>query len=511
MRQVYLIAWRGFVQHATSRAFLFGLLLLPLYMLIGGVLPGASQSQLAALGGPVRHFAVIDKTGVMLSPIDATLERDVTARAAHAIIDYATKHADADRLRAGDPELARLVLDGDASSQTTVGRIEAMGGIAQVFVALRPYLKPNAPPFEEPYRRFFRIEPPSDIANAADVVAAAKPYLAGEKLAIGPFGPVQLWAVLVIPKGFIDGSESAHYITDDTNRLGLREVLRIPLDAELKRLRAARYVPENALDGVLGAAGTIRTTDPLPDQVGTLSNLRQYAVVSAVIVYLMLFMAVFMTANMVVMALVEEKSNRVAELLLSCVRAETLMAGKLFTGLMLALVLVGVWAASALFSIDTLFPGARIVVENLIDNVGNVPKALQLFVFFALAYLTIGAFFLAAGSAATSITDAQAIVAPATMVTMPVFMLPIAIAYDPAGMLARVASYLPVFAPFTMMVRSLSAPEGIDVLGALVVSILTLWMMIRMVARVFRANLLRPDSSSSFLGFLRDLWRPRRA
>jgi hypothetical protein len=62
-----------------------------------------------------------------------------------------------------------------------------------------------------------------------------------------------------------------------------------------------------------------------------------------------------------------------------------------------------------------------------------------------------------------------------------------------------------------MMVRSLSAPEGIDVLGALVVSVLTLWLMIRMVARVFRANLLRPDSSSSFLAFLRDLFRaPRR-
>jgi ABC-2 type transport system permease protein len=511
MRQVYLIAWRGFVQHATSRAFLFGLLLLPLYMLIGGVLPGASQSQFASLGGPVRSFAVIDQTGVMLPAIDAAVERDVTARGAYFLTAYAAENADADRLRAGNPELARLLLDGDATSESTVRAIEAMGGIAQAFVALRPFLKPNAPRFEEPYRRFFRIETPSEIVDAADVAAAAKPYLSAEKLAIGSFGPVQLWAVLIVPKGFLDGSESAQYITDDTDRLGLREMLRGALDAELKRLRAAPYVPENAIDEVLGAAGTITTIDPQPDQVGALSNLRQYTVISAIIVYLMLFMAVFMTANMVVMALVEEKSNRVAELLLSCVRAETLMAGKLFTGLMLAALLVGVWAASAMFSIDTLFPGAKVIVENLIENLGNVPKALQLFVFFALAYLTIGAFFLAAGSAATSITDAQAIVAPATMVTMPVFMLPIAVAYDPASGLARVASYLPVFAPFTMMVRSLSAPDGIDVLGALVVSVLTLWVMIRMVARVFRANLLRPDSSVSFLGFLRDLVRaPRR-
>jgi ABC-2 type transport system permease protein len=207
------------------------------------------------------------------------------------------------------------------------------------------------------------------------------------------------------------------------------------------------------------------------------------------------------------MALVEEKSNRVAELLLSCVRAETLMAGKLFTGLMLAVFLVGVWLLSAMASIDILFPTARAIVQNLTANISSFPQALQLFAFFALSYLTIGAFFLAAGSAATSITDAQAVVAPATMVTMPIFMLPIAIAYDPAGALARFMSYMPVFAPFTMMVRSLSAPEGLDVLGALAVSILTLWFMVRLVARVFRANLLRPDGTASFTAFLRDLWR----
>jgi ABC-2 type transport system permease protein len=224
----------------------------------------------------------------------------------------------------------------------------------------------------------------------------------------------------------------------------------------------------------------------------------------------MLFMAVFMTANMVVMALVEEKSNRVAELLLSCVRAETLMAGKLFTGLMLALLLVGVWATSALISVDALFPTAKVIVQNLTANFKDPAHVLLLLTFFSLAYLTVGSFFLAAGSAATSITDAQTIVAPATMISLPVFMLPIAVAYEPDGGLARLLSYIPVFAPFTMMVRSLSAPDGIDVLGALVVSILTLIWMIRLVARVFRANLLRPDSTPSFLGLLRDLFGPRR-
>jgi len=507
MRQVWLIAWHGFIQHVTSRAFLFGLLLLPLYMVIGGAAPTASQAPLDALGGSIRHFAVVDKTGVMIPAIDAAIERDVTARGLLVLAAYAEENADAEKLREERPDLAALLLDGDPMSEAAIAAIEARGGVSQTFVELRPYLKEDAPRFIAPVGRFFRVDLPEDVAASDDMLAAAEPYLSADKLIVGPFGPVSLWAILWIPEGFLEGKANASYVTDDTNRVFLREVLRQALDSELKRRRAeALGVTREATDQVLGTAGTIETLDPDPERLGALSHVRQLNVIGAVVVYLLLFMAVFMTANMVVMALVEEKSNRVAELLLSCVKAETLMAGKLFTGLLLALLLVGVWAGSAILSIDTLFPTAKVVVENLTEKLQDPAQLLMLFTFFALAYLTVGSFFLAAGSAATSITDAQTIVAPATMISLPIFMLPIAVAYEPDGGLARFASYLPVFAPFTMMVRSLSAPDGIDVLGALVVSIATLWWMIRLVARVFRANLLRPDASATFTGFLRDLF-----
>jgi ABC-2 type transport system permease protein len=507
MRQVWLIAWHGFISHVTSRAFLFGLLLLPLYMLIGGAAPTASQAPLEALGGSIRHFAVVDKTGVMLPAIDAALERDVTARGLLVLSAYAEENAEAEELRDERPDLAALLLDGDPFSEASIDAIEARGGVSQTFVELRPYLKPDAPNFNAPIRRFFRVDLPEGIDDSDDMLAAAEPYLSSDKMIVGPYGAVALWAILVIPEGFLEGKANATYLTDDTNRVFLREVLRQALDSELKRREAqALGVPTDATKKVLSTAGRIETLDPDPDRLGALSHMRQLNVIGAVVVYLMLFMAVFMTANMVVMALVEEKSNRVAELLLSCVKAETLMAGKLFTGLLLALLLVGVWAGSALLSVDALFPTAKVIVENLTESLKNPAQLLMLFVFFSLAYLTVGSFFLAAGSAATSITDAQTIVAPATMISLPIFMLPIAVAYDPMGPLARFASYLPVFAPFTMMVRSLSVPEGIDILGALVVSIATLWWMIRLVARVFRANLLRPDSSSTFTGFLRDLF-----
>lgn len=511
MRETWIIAWHGFVQHATSRPFLLGVMLPLFYLLLVGWVPSASQSQLALLGAPIRHFAVIDPTGRMIPAIDQAIVRERLERGLLALNAYAKENADEEKLRAGDPALATLLLDADPFSKATASALEAKGGTIAAFIALRPYLKPGAPSFNEPTDQFIRIDLPGELAGATDLAATAQPFLSAEKLTPGPFGPVHLWAILVVPPGVLDGSASATYLADDLNRPGLREFLRNAMDLELRRLAAADLaVPPASAERIIGTASQIGSVDPDPEKLGAVTGVRQLQVLAANLVYFMLFFALFMTANMVVMALVEEKSNRVAELLLSCVRAETLMAGKLLTGLLLALFLVVVWVVTVTAAIGVFFPAGQVIASELLGNISSPAQIFQITVFFAMSYLTVGAFFLAAGSAANSISDAQAVVAPATLVTMPICMLPLVVAYAPESAFARFASYVPFFAPFTMMVRSLSSPEGIDILGSFVVSALTLWWLIRLVARVFRANLLRPDAPASFSGFLRDLFSPPR-
>lgn len=511
MRQTWIIAWHGFVQHVTSRPFLLGVMLPVFYLMLVGWVPGASQSQLAQLGAPTRHFAVIDQTGRMIEAIDAAIEQERLQLGLLALNDYAATHVDETLLRKSAPDLAALLLDADPLSKAASRQLQERGGTIAVFIAMRPYLKPGAPSFNEPQSQFVRIDVPEDLAGSPDLAEAARPYLSAEQLARSPLGPVQLWAILLIPEGVLSGSAPAQYLADDLNRPGLREFLRKAMDTQLSRLAAdGLAIAPGDVESILGAASQINSVDPDPERLGAVTGLRQLKVLAANLVYFMLFFALFMTANMVVMALVEEKSNRVAELLLSCVRAETLMAGKLLTGLLLALFLVAVWVVTVMASIGVFFPAGQPIAAQLLGNISSPAQIFQITVFFAMSYLTVGAFFLAAGSAANSISDAQAVVAPATLVTMPICMLPLALAYAPESAVARFASYVPFFAPFTMMVRSLGEPAGIDVLGSFVVSALTLWWLITLVARVFRANLLRPDTPASFSGFMRDLFRPPR-
>lgn len=513
MRAMLLIAWRGFVTHATSRAFLVGLMLMPLYMLIGGYAPQVSQlsGQASVLQQVRRHFAVIDQTGSFLPVIDAALVRDDATRGYKALLDYAEKNVDEERLRKSDATLAKLVLDGDADSPADVATFENLGGASGAFVALQPYLKPGAEVFTAPRARFIRVELPPDVASAEDPVAEAQPYLLGDDSIETPSGGLaKLWALLVLPKDFATGG-TAIYTADDVVRTGLRDFLKEALTQELRKRRIeAAGLPADAVVTAMNMSAPVKTIDP-DEQTKLTAPLQQFAMVGPMLVYLMLFLAVFMTANMVVTSMVEEKSNRVAELLLSCVRAETLMAGKLVAGLLLAFLLVAVWMISASASAAWLYPSSTSVVADFFSSITSGTQPVMMIVFFSLAYLTVASFYLAAGSAATSVSDAQAIVAPATLLTLPVFLVPVAIAFDPNGFLAQIASYIPLVSPFVMMLRSMSGPPPTDVLIAFAVSFVTLVFMIRLVARVFRANLLKPDSTPSFVSFIRDFFGARRA
>ena len=378
MRPMLLIAWRGFVQQATSRAFLIGLMLMPLYMLIGGYAPQVSQlsGQQAAFQSVRRHFAVVDRTSNFIPAIDAALARDDAQRGLKALVDYAEKNVDEDRLRAGNTELAALVLDGDADSPRDVAGYQSAGGNSGVFALLQPYLKPGADIFNALRPRFIRVELPPEVAAAGDPVAAARPYLVGDVSMEGPAGDlVKLWALLVLPSDFATGKAAATYIADDVVRTGLREFLKEALSEELKKRRAqALGLSEAATAEAMSASAAVTTVDP-DEQTKMTAPFQQFALIGPMLVYLMLFLAVFMTANMVVMSMVEEKSNRVAELLLSCVRAETLMAGKLIAGLFLAFLLVAVWMISASASAAWLYPNASSVVADFFSSLRSAGRS----------------------------------------------------------------------------------------------------------------------------------------
>jgi ABC-2 type transport system permease protein len=202
----------------------------------------------------------------------------------------------------------------------------------------------------------------------------------------------------------------------------------------------------------------------------------------------------------VAMGVVEEKSSRVVELILSTLRPRHLLAGKILglgllgfgQLLLIAIVGLGLGAAGGALEID-----------------GDVLVAAAL----ALAWFVVGyAFYAAAFACAASLVsrqeDLQSVISPLSMVLMVGFFVSFAVLSDPDGTLATVVSFIPPFAPMTMPPRiALGEASTIEIVGALAVTIGATLLLIPLAARIYRGGVLRMGGAIK----LRDAWRSARA
>ena len=132
-------------------------------------------------------------------------------------------------------------------------------------------------------------------------------------------------------------------------------------------------------------------------------------------------------AGMVLSNLVEEKANKIIEILAAAIPMDAVFLGKLFAMLAVSLVGIAVWGAviggagraggvgglfgGAIDFADLPAPGGRLAA---------VPRCSGV-VYFAMAYLLLGSVFLAIGSLATTVREVQTLSMPVTMLQMLVF------------------------------------------------------------------------------------------
>ncbi|MEZ4385652.1 MAG: ABC transporter permease [Nannocystaceae bacterium] len=197
---------------------------------------------------------------------------------------------------------------------------------------------------------------------------------------------------------------------------------------------------------------------------------------------LLLFLAVMMTAQPALQAVIEEKQQRIAEVLLGSVSSADLMFGKLFGYVGVSLTLVGVYL------------GLALIAASHYGFLSILPPALILwmFVFVALAVLLYGAVFVAVGAAVSDLKESQNLLMPLMIVMMaPLFVWTQVIA-EPLGGLATALSLIPPMTPLLMPMRlavSSAVPLWQPLLG-LVLTFATALLVITAAGRIFRIGIL---------------------
>ncbi len=199
--------------------------------------------------------------------------------------------------------------------------------------------------------------------------------------------------------------------------------------------------------------------------------------------YASLFLIIILittTGQALVRSLLEEKSNRIMEVLLSSCSARELMFGKLLGLGGLGLVQGGVWGLLAVIAGSQLGSGLAITA--------HLPITL---LYAILGYLFYASLMIGIGSTATTEQEAQNITGYVIMLSVMPFMFIMALLENPNGTLAKVLSYIPFLTPSIMTFRiSVQTPELSEILISIAVMLVSISGVIYLSSKIFTVGIL---------------------
>ena len=188
---------------------------------------------------------------------------------------------------------------------------------------------------------------------------------------------------------------------------------------------------------------------------------------------------------------VEEKANRIAEVLLSSVTPGEIMMGKLLGIAGIGLTMVGAWLATIFIGVHLYHgPGAE-VVGPAVDSVATSGLVPMFLLCFLLGYLIYAGLFLSIGALCNDIKEAQSFQGPMMLIMMVPLFTMVFVHRDPQGTLATILTWIPLYTPFTLMNRASANPPWMEVAGATLLMIATALLLLWSAGRIFRMAMLR--------------------
>ena len=201
---------------------------------------------------------------------------------------------------------------------------------------------------------------------------------------------------------------------------------------------------------------------------------------SSFIFIILLMMMVIYSGQMLVRSLIEEKSNKLIEVLISSCTPDELLTGKILGLSSLGLTQISIWALIGLGLV-----GGAVVPPEMFENI------LLMLLYFVLGFVFYTTLFVGIGSIVTTEQEAQQITTYLSLT----LMLPIVIAMpaiqNPDVLILKVFSYIPLTIPSVMLLRVNIAPVPvIDLLITVSIMLISIYIMIKLSAKIFRIGIL---------------------
>ncbi|MEW9854708.1 ABC transporter permease [Novosphingobium sp. M1R2S20] len=202
----------------------------------------------------------------------------------------------------------------------------------------------------------------------------------------------------------------------------------------------------------------------------------------------LLFLLTMLLAGMVLSNLVEEKGNKVIEILAAAIPMDAVFLGKLFAMLAISFVGIAVWGSAAGVFVMSADSGLAAMAEPAVGWPAMIVLGV---VYFAMAYLLLGSVFLALGSLATTVREVQTLSMPATMMQLLVFFLASFAMMQPGSAAETAAVVFPFSSPYAMVARAAQQPGLGQHLLAIGWQSLCVMAIVRAGSQLFRRRVMK--------------------
>ena len=452
MNRILHVAAREFASTALTKGFLIGAVVVPaiIAVAIPVIIFIISQQKAPAVVGTV---AIIDPTG------------EVAPR----LTEYLSPQAIAERRG----EMARRVseaLPGMPAPEGSMDQAMAMaqGELPKLTVEILP---PDAD-FDEAKERIRQAV--KDDPNSTIAVARIDPDAVVKGASAEQFGAFALTHMPRLDERIVGEIES-----------GLH---RSVLDA---RYQANGF--EKAAIQALTSVNAENTTEVT--EAGERQSTSAMSFILPMVMMLLVLGAVFTGGQYLLTTTVEEKSNRVVEVLLSAVSPTQLMAGKILGQMLVGLAMLTIYSGVGISALIAFSLGDLISPLDLV----------WMFLFFLTGYGMIASLMAAAGAAVNDLREAQTFMTPIMMFMMIPYLMMLVIPRAPNSMLAVVLSFTPPINPFIMMLRIASndPPPLWQILLSLLVSAAGAVVAVWLAGKIFRVGMLMFGKPPDFKTLLR--------
>jgi ABC-2 type transport system permease protein len=431
MNKMFAVMKREYLQAVRRKSFIIMTLLLPFLMAALMVLPGL----LMARGMGKKRVAVLDGTGQLAG--------------AYARLNEPPKEEKTDAGQEARKALTGRRRGPELPSQMTVEYVNA--------------------------------------AKSASVDDTAKPYL--KRLTLGDDAPEKLEGVFLVPKTAVTDpdAEMSYFSRSSTDVMSQERLARVANRA-LQRMRlAANGISPEQVDQLLQDAPVEGV------QLSRSGERKTGGELNFIVAFLfgaMLILPSLVYGQETMRGIVQEKTDRVVEVLVSSVSPMQLLTGKIIGVAAVGLTQILVWLAMASILGAYGMAGLAAADINLSQFIRPV-VGIYFAIFYVLAYLTYVCVYAIAGAICNSEKEAQQFMMPIMMLMMTPWFLMMPIVLNPDAPFAVGFSLSPVFGPITMFVRALvTDPPLWHLLVSIGVSILTILGFFWVTAKIFRIGIL---------------------